>query len=134
MQNQFVDLYRNGIKNATEAVRAGLETTAQLQQHQLDFVRNVLDENSRSANQLSEARSLEQVMEWQSRMAGAQLERWTEFWSNWWRDAYALTTRAAEQGARSGANQMSNFGGALREAGNQQQERKGHEQQHRKSA
>src|SRR3954470_7186188 len=97
MQNQFVDLYRNGIKNATDIMRAGLETTAQIQQKHLEFVRTVLDESSRSASQLGEARSVEDLVALQSRMAGAQLERMTEYWSSFWRDTYALAARTTEQ-------------------------------------
>src|SRR4051812_14578073 len=108
MQNQFVDLYRNSIKNATDIMRATLESTARLQQQQIDYARQFLDESTKSANQLSEQ------------------------WANFWNESYAATTRASEQAMRSAGSQMSNVSGALREAP-PQQERKAHDQ-HRRSA
>jgi len=55
MQNQFVDLYRNGIKTATEVARMSLENAVRLQEKQLGIVRNILDENKRSSDSLGEA-------------------------------------------------------------------------------
>src|SRR5205085_1202273 len=45
MQNQFVDLYRNGIKTTTELARVSLENCVKLQERQLGIVKNILDEN-----------------------------------------------------------------------------------------
>ena len=141
MQNQFVDLYRNGIKTTTELARMSLENFARLQERQLGIVRNILDEGKRSAEALGEAKSFEDLMSAQTRLAGVQLERVAEFWSSvvhtaaeqqkaWIeqfqsqvgqtrervRETYDLTTRTSEEIARTAASQVSRATGSLREA------------------
>jgi hypothetical protein len=160
MQNQFVDLYRNGIKTTTEIMKASLENAVRLQQRQLDMAKNVLEESTRSADQLGEAKSIEDLMSLQSRLAGAQMERMADFWSSLWhaatenqktlidqmqshmgqakdrvRETYAFTTRTSEEAARLAAAQVSKTNGSIREAaGAMQQERNKQQEQHRKSA
>ncbi len=141
MQNQFVDLYRNGIKTTTELARMSLENWVKLQERQLGIVRNILDENRRSTEALGEAKSFEDLMSAQTRLAGSQLERAAEFWSGvvhtaaeqqkaWIeqlqsqvgqtkdrvRETYELTARTSEEIARTAANQVSRATGSLREA------------------
>jgi phasin family protein len=148
MQNQFVDLYRNGIKTATEVARTSLESAVQLQERQLSILRNVLEENRRSADSLVEAKSLEELMTAQTRLAGSQLERAAEFWSSFvnaaaeqqkaWigqlqsqisqtkdrvRESYELTARTSEEIARTAASQVSRATGTIREAASGGQER-----------
>jgi hypothetical protein len=152
MQAQFLDLYRASIKTATEMMKTSLEQTERFQQQQLQMVRSALEESSRSSSQAAEIKSLDDVVAMNSKLAGAQLERVTEFWSNWWRiagdaqkqmieqmqsqlgqakervrEGYAFTARASEDAARLAASQVAAAAGHLREAG---QETK----QHRKSA
>src|SRR5947207_11948482 len=118
MQNQFIDLYRSGVKTAAEVTKLSLESAVRLQEQQLGMVRNILEENTRSAERLSAANSIEELLALQSRLAGAQLERVAEFWSSLWqaaaeqqqawvgqatetvRDNTALTTRTSEDVAR----------------------------------
>lgn len=146
MQNQFIDIYRNGIKTATEVSRASLEGFVQLQERQLGIVRNLLDESRRSAEGIADAKSLEDLVALQSRFAGSQLERMAEFWSSTvhalaeqqktWiermqsqvsqtkdrvRENYDLTARTSEEIARTAANQVSRATGSIQE---QQQRRK----------
>jgi len=141
MQNQFVDLYRNGIKTSADLARTSLENFARLQERQFGIVRNILEENRRSADALGEAKSFEDLMSAQTRLAGSQLERVAEFWSSvvhtaaeqqkaWIeqfqsqvgqarervRETYDLTTRASEEIARTAANQVSRATGSVREA------------------
>jgi hypothetical protein len=153
MQAQFLDLYRASIKTATDMMRASLEQTERFQQQQLQMVRSALEESSRSGSQASEVKSLDDIVSLNSKLAGAQLERMTEFWSNWWRvagdaqksmidqmqtqlgqakervrEGYSFTARTSEEAARLAASQVAGAAGQLREAG---QEAK---QQQRKSA
>ncbi len=156
MQNQFVDLYRNGVKTATEATKTSLESAVHLHERQLGILRNILDESKRSADNLAEAKSLEDLVALQSRLARSQLERAAELWSNFvqaaadqqkawidrWqsqigqtkehmRETYELTTRTSEEIARAAANQVSRASGSVREAASAA----AHEQQRqRKSA
>ncbi len=143
MQTQFVDLYRNGIKTAAEVTKMSLENAVRIHERQLGIVRNILEENTRSADRLSEAKSLDDLMALQSRMAGAQLERMAEFWSSLWqaaaesqktiieqvqsqlgqarenvRENYDFTARTSEEVARVAANQVSRATGSFRESAN----------------
>ncbi|HJY75371.1 MAG TPA: phasin family protein [Burkholderiales bacterium] len=145
MQAQFVDLYRAGIRSATDMMKLSLEHTERLQQQQLQLIRQALDESTRSTAQAGEVKGLDDVVAFNSRIAGAQLERVGEFWANWWRAAgdmqksmidqfqsqighakdlgregYSFASRAAEDTARL-ASQAANA---------QERERK----EHRKSA
>jgi hypothetical protein len=141
MQNQLIDLYRAGMKSAADMMKASLEQSERLQQRQLDLVRSALEDTSRSTNQLSELKSLDDMMALNSRVAGAQLERVTEFWSSWWRlagdaqksmidqmqsqlgqakdrmrEGYSFTARTSEEATRLAAAQVAGAAGQLREA------------------
>jgi len=87
MQAQIVDLYRAGIRSATDLMKVSLETTERLQQQQLQLIRNALEENTRSTSQLGDVKNLDDLMALNPRLAGSQLERMTEFWASWWRAA-----------------------------------------------
>jgi hypothetical protein len=87
MQAQLVDLYRAGIRSATDMMKVSLEHTERFQQQQLQLIRHALDESSRSTTQAGEVKGLDDVVAFNSRLAGAQLERVGEFWANWWRAA-----------------------------------------------
>src|SRR5258708_12635350 len=82
MQNQFFDLYRSGIMTAAEVARTSLQNVARLQEKQLGMVRDILDESTRSAERLNNARSIDELLALQSQLAGAQFGRITEFWSS----------------------------------------------------
>lgn len=148
MQNQFADLYRNGIKTAAEITKVSLESAVQMQERQLGILRNILDESKRSVDSLADAKSIEDLMSVQSRLVGAQVERAAELWSSFvqsaaeqqkawierWqshvgqtrervRETYDLTTRTSEEIARTAANQVSRATGSVREAASATHER-----------
>lgn len=150
MQAQLLDLYRAGIRSATEIMKQSLEQTERLQQQQLQLIRSAMEETSRSGSQAGEVKSLDDIVAFNSRLAGTQLERMAEFWANWWRAAgdtqksmieqmqshmgqakermregYAFTARASEDAARLAASHVS---GAM------QQERERSSKEQRKSA
>ena len=125
MQAQLLDLYRAGIRSATDMMKLSLEQTERFQQQQLQLIRQALDESSRSTTQAGELKGVDDMVAFNSRLAGAQLERVGEFWANWWRAAgdaqksmieqfqsqvghakdlgregYNFATRAAEDSAR----------------------------------
>jgi len=87
MQAQFLDLYRASVRSAADLMKLSLEQTERLQQQQLQLIRGALEENTRSTTQLGEAKSLDDLVALNSRIAGAQLERAAEFWTSWWRAA-----------------------------------------------
>jgi hypothetical protein len=157
MQSQFIDLYRNSIKTATEVARSYMENTVRIQQRQLDMAKSALDDSSRSAQQVTEAKSFEDLVGLQSRLAGAQFERMAEFWSGLWyaaadqqkaaiehlqsqmgqakdrvRETYAFTTRTSEEAARVAANQIGRATDSVRDSAREQEHRS--KNQERKSA
>jgi hypothetical protein len=112
-------------------------------------VRNAVDENAKAARELSEVKSLDEMMALQTRLMGSQLERAADMWSRLWKTASESQvamigqvqnqvgqisdtvrqsyTRATEDAARSVASHTGNAANAAREV-----ERKAH--QERKSA
>jgi hypothetical protein len=156
MQAQFLDLYRATIQSATDVMKASLENAERIQQQQLQLIHSALEDSSRTSSQVINAKSVDDMLELNSRLAGAQLERMTEFWSGVWRaagdaqklmidqmqsqmaeakervrESYAFTSRASEEAARLAASQVSSAAGKIRES-TTPHERKSHEQ--RKSA
>ena len=87
MQAQLVDLYRAGIRSAADMMKLSLEQAERLQQQQLQLIRQALDESTRSSTQAGELKGIDDMVAFNSRLAGAQLERVGEFWANWWRSA-----------------------------------------------
>ena len=51
MQSQLVDLYRAGIRSATDMMKLSLEQTERLQQQQFQLLRSALEEGTRSGSQ-----------------------------------------------------------------------------------
>jgi len=144
-QAEFFDLYRAGLKTAAEFMITSLESVERLQNQQLVAIRNALEQQSKSASELVEAKSLDELMALQSRMAGAQLERAMGYWSelcqaasenqvgaisqmhqqmaqarDWLSESYALTAKATEEIARFAQAATSNA--AVRERQEQQRE------------
>jgi Phasin protein len=151
MQDQLIDLYRNGMKTAAHLTRVSLENTVRLQEKQLDIARKVLDESSRSAERVSGAKNMDELLAAQTELAGSQMQRIAEFWTTVWQAAaenqkhlieqaagnfttlYSAATRSAEDVARTAASQVSRAAGSVRESAAAANHGKGSEG-HRKSA
>jgi hypothetical protein len=86
-QAYFLELYRAGMRTASDITRASLETTQRMHAQQMDAVREALEENLRSARDLGEVRSLDQMLALQTRLATEQLQRGADTWSRLWRTA-----------------------------------------------
>ena len=97
MQAQLFDLYRAGIRSATDMMKLSLEQTERFQQQQLQLIRNALDQNTRTTAQAGEMKGLDDMVAFNSRLAGTQLERVGEFWANWWRAAADAQKSMIEQ-------------------------------------
>jgi hypothetical protein len=126
-QNQFVDLYRNGIRTATDFARMSLEASVRMQEKQLEIVRGIVEEQSRSAEEITRAGSVEELLALQSRLAGAQMGRVVEFWSRVWqtaaqnqaqglREIQNFASRSSEDVARAAASQVSRAAGSVAES------------------
>ena len=130
-QAEFLDLYRAGLKTAADMMKASLQNAERLQNQQLVAIRSALDQQSRAINDLGQARSMDELLSLQTRIAGAQFQRAFGFWS----ELYQQQVQQAQSWINdmSGAAQSasSNAAAALRQATPKQQD---NPQQHRKSA
>jgi phasin family protein len=150
-QTYFLELYRASMRTATDIMKASLENVQKLNTQQVEAVRSALEENARAARDLSEVKSLDEMLALQTRIAGAQLERAADLWGRFWRvagdsqaaiigqvqsqvgqlsdrvrETYQFGARNAEEAARGSEN-------AARYAAQEAQSAR-KEQQHRKSA
>jgi phasin protein len=129
MANQLFDIYRNSVRTSAEMMRFSLENAVRLHEKQLGVVKNMLDENVRSAERAADANSMEQLVALQSELAGKQLECLSDFWTTMWtsaaesqrtffervrsegsevaRKSYDAATRISEDMARNAANNVS---------------------------
>jgi phasin family protein len=123
-QAEFLDLYRAGLKSAVDLMKASLESAERLQQEQLTSIRGALEQHVKNVEALGSARSIEDLVALQQKMAGAQIERVVGYWTrvcqaagqnqtaalgqvqkqmaqarDWFNDTYALTARATEEAA-----------------------------------
>ena len=107
---QFLDIYRAGMKTAAEVMKSSFENVERVQNRQLQLMRSALEENAKSADELAAAKSLDELVSLQTRLAASQMERTIELWSGLWRstaeglrDTYNRTTESA---ARIASNQV----------------------------
>jgi|SRR5688572_22500071 phasin family protein len=87
MQSQFFEMYRAGLKSAADMMTASLEGAQRMQQQQLDMLHSAIEEQSKSVREISEVRSVDELMALQTRVTGAQMERAMDFWTRMWRAA-----------------------------------------------
>ena len=88
-QTEFLDLYRAGLKTAADFMKASLQSAERLQNQQLVAIRTALDQQSKSISELGQARSIDELLALQTRMAGAQWERAMGYWSELWQTQIA---------------------------------------------
>ena len=81
-QADLFDLYRAGLKSAADLVKASLESAERLQNQQLAAIRSVIDQQSKSANELSRAKTMDELLAVQTRIVGQQFERAASLWSD----------------------------------------------------
>jgi phasin family protein len=136
-QTYFLELYRNGMRAASDIMRTSLENMQRIQAQQAEAVRSAIDENVKSTRELAEAKSFDEVVALQSRLLGRQAEMWSRLLrtasetqmamigqvqnqvgqiGDTMRQNYASSTRAAEDTARSAASQAGNAANSARES------------------
>ena len=155
-QAEFLDLYKAGLKSAVDLMKTSLESAERLQQQQLSAIRSALEQHVKSVNELSDVKSLDDLMALQQKMAGGQLERVMGYWSNlcqaagqnqaaamgqvqtqmaqardWFNETYSLTARATEEAAKIASAQMATVSAAARQ---QQPQNQAKQEQRRASA
>lgn len=106
-QAEFLDLYRAGLKTAADVMKASLQTAERLQNQQLVAIRTALDQQSKSINELGQAKTIDELLALQTKMAGAQWERAMGYWNELCqtqmaqaRDWFNETSQAASAGVR----------------------------------
>jgi len=140
-QAEFLDLYKAGLKSAVDLMKASLESAERLQQQQLTAIRGALEQHVKSVNELTSAKSLDDLVALQQKMAGAQLERMMGYWTSicqtagqnqaaamgqvqnqmaqardWFTETYSLTARATEEAAKIASAQMATVSAGARQA------------------
>ena len=118
-QTEFLDLYKAGLKTAADLMKASLQTAERLQNQQLVVIRNALDQQSKSINELSQVRSLDELLSVQGKLWSELYQTQITQAQNWFSEMNSA------QGAATAAATT-----AIRQASSRQQE----QQQHRKSA
>ena len=83
MDPNLLSLYRAGLQSAADLVKTSLENAERLQNQQLVAIRTALAESGKSVAEISSARTLDELLAAQSRVAGAQFERAMSLWSDW---------------------------------------------------
>ena len=130
-QAEFLDLYRAGLKTAADMMKASLQNAERLQNQQLVAIRSALDQQSRAVSDLSQARSLDELLSLQTRLAGQQFERAVGFWSELYQSQVQQAQSWMKEMNGAAQNATSSAAAAIRQAAPRQQEQ---HQQHRKSA
>jgi hypothetical protein len=113
-QAEFLDFYRAGLKTAADLMKVSLQSAEKLQNQQLVALRAALEQQSKSINELGQAKSIDEVLALQTKLAGAQWEQAMGFWSEFAqtqmaqaRDWFNETTAAATQATAAGMRQVS---------------------------
>ena len=119
-QTEFLDLYRAGLKTAADLMKASLQSAERLQNQQLVAIRTALDQQSKSISELGQARTIDELLALQTKMAGAQWERamgyWTELWQVQLAQGRDWMSEAAQVASASAAAQMRQAGKQERKA------------------
>ena len=127
-QAEFLDLYKAGLKTAADLMKASLESVERLQNQQLAAIRTALDQQSKSINELGQARTLDELLSLQTKIAGAQIERAVGFWSELYQAQMAQAQSWFNEMNGAQSSVASAAAAAMRQASPRNQE------QHRKSA
>ena len=113
-QAEFLDLYRAGLKTAADLMKVSLQNAERLQNQQLVAIRTALDQQSKAASELGQARTIDELLALQTRLAGSQWERTMGYWTELWqtqiaqgRDWLNEASQAASAGVRQAQQQAS---------------------------
>ena len=112
-QTEFLDLYRAGLKTAADLMKASLQSAERLQNQQLVAIRTALDQQAKTVSELGQARSIDELLALQTKMAGAQWERTMGYWTELCqmqiaqaRDWMSEAAQAATAGTNSAVRQV----------------------------
>jgi phasin family protein len=119
-QTYFLELYRAGMRAASDITKASLENAQRLHSQQVEALREAMDSNVQSARQLSEAKSLGDMIGLQVKLAAQQAEQAAELWTRTWRTAgetqVAMLGRVQSQVGELSERMRESYSAATREA------------------
>jgi hypothetical protein len=121
-QAEFLDLYRAGLKTAADLMKVSLQSAERMQNQQLVAIRTALDQQSKSISELSQARTVDELLALQTRMASSQWERAMGFWTELYQ-----TQMAQARDWVSEAAQAATANAGMRQAQGQAQAQQRHE-------
>ena len=81
-QPELMDMYRAGLKSAVDLMKTSLENAERMQNQHLVAIRNALEQQQKSAEEMMQAKSLDELMALQTRMAGMQMEACMGYWAS----------------------------------------------------
>jgi len=106
-QAEFLDLYRAGLKTAADLMKVSLQGVERLQNQQLVAIRTALDQQSKAVNELGQARTIDELLALQTKMAGAQWERAMGYWSELWQNQLAQSRDWLSEAAQAASSTSS---------------------------
>jgi hypothetical protein len=80
-QPELLDMYRVGLKSAVDMMKTSLENAERMQNQHLIAIRTALEQQQRSAEEMMQAKSLDELMGLQTRLVGAQMEMAMGYWA-----------------------------------------------------
>ena len=78
---ELLDMYRAGLKSAVDMMKTSLENAERMQNQHLVAIRTALEQQQKSAEEMMQAKSLDELMGLQTRLMGAQIESAMSYWS-----------------------------------------------------
>src|SRR6186997_1450231 len=78
--NQFFDLYRSGLEAFLDMTKTSVQGAERLREHQLKAINEAFSEAGETGRQFGAVRSLEELLELQSKLAPVQLEKAMRYW------------------------------------------------------
>jgi phasin family protein len=79
--SQFFDLYRVSLEAALDIAKASLQGMERLRAHQLKMISEAFSEAADTGQQIGSVKNLEEMLEVQTKLAPAQLEKAMGYWS-----------------------------------------------------
>lgn len=122
-QAEFLDLYRTGLKTAADLMKVSLQGVERLQNQQLVAIRTALDQQSKAVNELGQAKTIDELLALQTKMAGAQWERAVGYWSELWQNQIAQSRDWMNEAAQAASTTSAGMRQAVQQGSKQEQRR-----------
>jgi phasin family protein len=108
--NQLFDLYRSGLEAFIDLSRTSVQGAERLREHQLKCLHEAFSEAGETGRQVGSAKTLEELLELQSKLAPTQLEKAMSYWSG----LYATGARNQVEIMQQMQNKVTSFTEACR--------------------